>query len=71
MMFAQYCRIETAAGGVFTTDRQFIRAALAMIKPRSRYARELRQARHQWLREGLAMLRDARAEYRHVMGGIS
>lgn len=71
MMFGQYCRIETRAGGVFTSNRQFIRSALAMLRPRSRFNREYRTARHQWLREGLAILANSRTEYRAVMGGQS
>ncbi len=71
MMFAQYCRIESRAGGVGCTEREFIRAALSMIKKRSRFSYELRRGRHAWLRDGLKMRLKARAEYRHVTGGIS
>ena len=71
MMFAQYCRIESRAGGVACSEREFIRAALSMIKKRARYgkvAREYRTGRHIWLRQGLEMRLKARAEYTHVTG---
>ena len=67
MMYAQYCRIESKAGGVFCTPREFVRAALSLIKKRSRFSREFREARHQWLREGLDHRLMARDEYRQVM----
>ena len=67
MMYAQYCRIESRAGGVSCSARQFVRAALSMIKKRSRYSREFRDARHQWLREGLDYRLMARDEYMSVM----
>ncbi len=69
MMFGQYCRIEARAGGVICTEREFIRAALSMIKPKSRFAREHREQRHQWLREGLALRLDARSEYILIVTG--
>jgi len=69
MMFGQYCRIESKAGGVACSEREFVRACLSMIKKRSRYAREFRTDRHVWIRSGLAMRVDARAEYRTIMGG--
>jgi len=69
MMFAQYCRIESKAGGVSCTRREFIRAALSLIKKGSRYSRKFRQQRHNWLKSGLALRADARQQYVDVMRG--
>ncbi len=70
MMFGQYCRIESRAGGVGCTEREFIRAALSMINKESRRSRDLRIPRRAWLRDGLKMRLEARGVYRHVTGGI-
>ena len=67
MMFSQYCRIETKAGGVWATPRMMIRAAHTLLAPRGR-SREQREARHEWLREMLHMHHEARVEYMSVMG---
>ena len=69
MMFAQYCRIESKAGGVSCTRREFIRAARTLLTPKGRTCRRTRDARHAWLREGLAMRADARKQYVDVMRG--
>jgi len=74
MMFGQYCRIESRAGGVACTEREFIRAALSMIKKNARFgpiACEYRTGRHMWLRQGLEMRLKARDEYRHVTGSMT
>lgn len=68
MMFGQYCRIESKAGGVWATRRQMIRAARTLLAPRGK-SREQRDARHAWLREMLAMHFDAQVEYMSVMSG--
>ena len=68
MMFAQYCRIESGAGGVWATPREMIREARKMLR-KSGKSREQREARHAWLREMLAMHHDARVEYMSVMSG--
>ena len=68
MQFSQYCRIETAAGGVGCTPRQFIKAAHGLLSPKGKN-RQSREARHAWLREGLAMLGGARDQYNCVMSG--
>lgn len=57
MTFAQYCRIETAAGGISCTARQFIRAAHALLSDEGR-GFAARSARHKWIRAGLAIRRD-------------
>ena len=54
MPFAQFLRIETAAGGIASTNRQFIKAARAVLSSNS-LGFEKRKARHSWLREGLAL----------------
>lgn len=61
MMYGQFCRIERKAGGAHVSDRAFIRAALQLIRPRHRYAREARELRHKWLREGLEIRRRVEA----------
>lgn len=59
MLYAQYCRIETKAGGVWCSRRQLIRAARTLLAPRSK-TRELREARQKWLREALELHHEAR-----------
>lgn len=68
MNFAQYCRIETAAGSVHCTNREFIRAAHALLS-RNGKARAQRKARHIWLRDGLDQLERARRLYFYVQSG--
>lgn len=68
MMFAQYCRIESLAGGVWATKREMIRAAHMMLTPLGK-SREQREARHAWLREMLDMHHEALVEYMSVMTG--
>ena len=63
MPWAQYLRIERIAGGVSATPRQFIRAALSLMTPDGR-SRHHREARHAWLRHGLAHRTAAREAYR-------
>jgi hypothetical protein len=62
-MYSQYCRIESAAGGVSCTPKEFIKAAHKCLKKSGR-SRKQREARHTWLREGLALRIDARVTYR-------
>ena len=68
MMFAQYCRIESRAGGCHASSRAMIRAARTMLR-KSGKARAQRDARHEWLREMLAMHFDAQVEYMSVISG--
>lgn len=65
MTYPQYCRIETAAGGVTCTARQFIREARKVLSAQGK-SREMRVPRHKWLRHGLYILKDARQVYRAV-----
>lgn len=69
MMYAQYCRIESKAGGCGCTRRQFIRAALSKLKAKARRSRAQREARHLWLLEGLEYHRKSQQLYRTVMRG--
>lgn len=68
MTFAQYCRIETAAGGVHCTNREFIRAARALLSTDGK-ARAQRKARHMWIRDGLDQLESARRAYLNIYLG--
>ena len=67
MMFAQYCRIESIAGGVTASTRDFIRAARTRLSAHGK-TREAREARHQWIREGLAHRARERKVYANVQG---
>ena len=64
MMFSQYLRIESLAGGVGCSPREFIKAAHSRLAPTAKKHAQ-RTARHQWLREGLRQRDDARAVARH------
>lgn len=66
MMYSQYCRIEALAGGCHCTHRQFIRAARSKLTPEGK-TRIHRDARHEWIRDGLRQLADSRQLYREVM----
>jgi hypothetical protein len=68
MTFAQYCRIETAAGGVTCSNRDFIRAARAMLS-RDGKSRAMRHARRMWLYDGLDRLETARRDFRAMHRG--
>ena len=57
MTYAQYLRIETKAGGVSATPRQFIKAAHSLLSDQGK-SKDRREWRHQWLREGLAYLKN-------------
>jgi hypothetical protein len=65
MLFSQYCRIESKLGGIGSTDREFIRAALKLITAKAR-RRPMRAARHEWLRSGLGQKAAAEREYRAI-----
>lgn len=72
MMFSQYCRIESNAGGVSCTVREFVRAAHSCLLKRYRFgkgARETRTSRHLWLRDGLKQRLEARKCYSDVVSG--
>ena len=63
MLFSQYCRVETRAGGLGCTNVEFIRAAHKSLLSQSRFHHLYRADRHAWLREGLALLAQSRAMY--------
>jgi len=52
MTFAQFLRIQTAAGGVGASQVQFIRAAHGVLSKLGK-SPEYRTQRHAWLRQGL------------------
>jgi len=68
MMYGQYCRIETRAGGCSASPRAMIRSARKCLR-KSGKTRETRAMRHEWLREMLAMHFEANVEYMSVMSG--
>jgi len=69
MTFAQYCRIEEAAGGCDITPRRFIKAARALLHNGAMH-HEWRGRRHVWLRAGLAQLARAQS-YANAMRVLS
>ncbi len=69
MMYAQYCRIESNAGGCTCTAREFVRAAHSCLLKRYRRDHTRRTSRHLWLRDGLKQLAEARQQYVDVMRG--
>ena len=68
MIHSQYLRFESEAGGVCATPRELIRVARSHTTPRGK-SRELRAARHNWLRSMLAQHSEARGVYVDVMRG--
>lgn len=69
MIYSQYCRIETRAGGLGCTNVEFIRAAHKSLLSQSRFHHLYRADRHAWLREGLALLEKSRQQYVQVNRG--
>jgi hypothetical protein len=61
MPYSQYLRLETIAGGVGCTNKQFIAACHSMLK--NKYSRKERDARHAWMRDGLEYLNKSRSQY--------
>lgn len=68
MMFAQYCRIESRAGGCCSTSRAMIRAAHSMITSKGK-SRECRESRHAWLRSMLEIHEKSMIEFMSVVSG--
>jgi len=64
MRYSQYLRVESLAGGVGCSPREFVEAAHSLLAPDAKKHAK-RTARHQWLREGLRQRDDARALVRH------
>lgn len=58
MMTSTYLRIETRAGGLGASPREFVRAAHKSLRPEVRRSFAHRSARHQFLRDVLRQ-RDA------------
>lgn len=68
MMFSQYCRIESDAGGVSCSVRDFLRACRRRLSKQGK-TRAMRTQRHEWLRAGLKQRDAARRLYNQVMRG--
>jgi hypothetical protein len=68
MTFAQYCRIETAAGGITCSNREFIRAARALLSSEGK-SRAMRPSRRVWIVDGLDRLETARRDFRAMHRG--
>jgi hypothetical protein len=60
MTYAQYCRIESRAGGLSASPRAMIRTARTLLSPLGK-SRTKRDVRHEWLREMFVYQRDALA----------
>jgi len=58
VIYSQYLRIESKAGGVFATRRDIIRAARTMLSDYGK-ARQARCNRHEWIGEALEYHRQA------------
>ena len=58
MMQSQYMRVESKAGGVACTNREFIRTAHTVLSKAGK-SLAMKKRRHRWLREGLKL----KAEY--------
>ena len=58
MIYSQYLRIESRAGGAFATRRDIIRAARTMLSAYGK-SRQARNNRHEWIGEALEYHRQA------------
>ena len=58
MIYSQYLRIESKAGGVFATRCDIIRAARTMLSEYGK-SRQARDNRHQWIGDALEYHRQA------------
>ena len=68
MLYSQYERIESIAGGVGASNRQFVRACHTRLNKLAK-TRKMRSERHDWIRGGLAHFADAQTLYHDVMRG--
>ena len=59
MIYSQYLRIETKAGGVKCTDKQFIKACHSLLSDYGK-SRKYRKNRHEWIRAGFNYLNNHR-----------
>jgi len=66
MTFKQYCKIESLAGGVGCTNRQFVKACIDYILPQARHHHLYRIGRHEFIRQGLELLEQSKAEFYKV-----
>ena len=58
MIYSQYLRIESRAGGIFATRLEIIRAARTMLSDYGK-SRQARDNRHEWIGEALEYHRQA------------
>jgi len=57
-MYAQYLRIESKAGGVYCTDREFVKACHSVLNKKGK-SKASKEARHNWIKAGLGYKRTA------------
>jgi len=62
MMYSQYCRIESKAGGVFAPPRRMIKAFRTILSPKGK-SRECREYRHAMVAEMFDLQREATQTY--------
>lgn len=56
MIYSQFLRIESSAGGKASSNRDFIKACYKLLNDEAK-TRSKRAARHTWLKEGLSYRR--------------
>tara|TARA_B110000444_G_C18536902_1_gene453863 strand:- start:39 stop:263 length:225 start_codon:yes stop_codon:yes gene_type:complete len=66
MTYRQYCQIESLAGGIGCTNRQFIKACIEYIIPQARHHYIYRSERHKFIRKGLQRLEKSRSNFYKV-----
>ena len=59
MIYSQYLRLETKAGGAACTDKQFIKACHTVLSDHGKSYKE-RMDRHNWIKQGLSLLNQVR-----------
>ena len=60
MTYSQYLKIVKSLGGIGCTNKQFIQACHDYMLPQARRHNIYREARHSFIRDGLAYLNKAR-----------
>jgi len=62
MMHSQYLRIQSKAGNVFCTPKEFIKAAHFVLNKKGKSS-QMRKERHLWLRSGLKQMSEQKCIY--------
>ena len=62
MMHSQYLRIQSKAGSVFCTPKEFIKAAHSVLNKKGKSS-QMRKERHLWLRSGLKQMSEQKGIY--------